>query len=155
MDPINHALFADDSLLLGGASWKIARAFNEILQKFCLILGALVNNKKSVVYGWNVDHSAILRIANSLGFPGFDKWEKIKYLGLPLTLGSSPPSLWLEVIAKLKAKISSWGGHWLTKVGKLILIKAFLSTPPIFQSFLLLAPKSISFQISKLLQDLL
>ena len=34
VDPINHALFADDSLLLGGASLNIARAFNEILQFF-------------------------------------------------------------------------------------------------------------------------
>ena len=29
--PINHALFADDSLLLGGASLIIAQAFNVIL----------------------------------------------------------------------------------------------------------------------------
>ena len=49
VDPINHALFADDSLLLGGASLNIARAFNDILQKFYLILGALINNDKSVV----------------------------------------------------------------------------------------------------------
>ena len=37
VDPINHALSADDSLLLGGASLHIARAFNEILQNLCLI----------------------------------------------------------------------------------------------------------------------
>ena len=58
--PINHSLFVDDSLLLGGASLKIARAFNEILQKFCLISGALINKDKSVVYGWNVEHSVII-----------------------------------------------------------------------------------------------
>ena len=46
VDPINHALFIDDSLLLGGASLKIVWAFNEFLQKFCLISGALINNKK-------------------------------------------------------------------------------------------------------------
>ena len=31
VDPINHTIFPEDSLLLGGASMKIARAFNEIL----------------------------------------------------------------------------------------------------------------------------
>ena len=51
VDSINHALFADDSLLLGGSSLKIARSFNEILQKNCLISGAVTNKKKSVVYG--------------------------------------------------------------------------------------------------------
>ena len=51
MDPINHALFTNDSLLLGGASMKIAQAFNEILQKFCQFSGALINKNKSDVYG--------------------------------------------------------------------------------------------------------
>ena len=44
--PINNALFVNDSLLLGGSSMKIVRAFNEILQKYCQISGAMVNKKK-------------------------------------------------------------------------------------------------------------
>ena len=136
--------------------WRhIIRSFHVILNKFCHISWALINKTKSVVYGWNVEYPVILWITDFLGFPGFVKWEKIKYLGLPLTLGSSPPSLWLEVLAKLKAKIAFWGGQWLTKYGKLILIKSFLSAYPIFQSTLLLAPKSISGKISKLLRDFL
>ena len=107
--PINHAPFADDSLLLGGASMPISWAFNVILKNFCLSSGALINKNKSVVYGWNVDQLSLLWISELFGFPGFVKWEKIKYLGLPLTLGSSPRSLWIEVLAKLKAKIASWG----------------------------------------------
>jgi len=59
-------------------------------------------------------------------------------------LGPSPPSLWIEVISKIKAKIAYWGGQWLTKAGKLVLIKAVLSALHIFQCSLLLAPKSIT-----------
>ena len=77
------------------------------------------------------------------------------YLGFPLTLRSSPPSLWLDVLAKLKVKIIYWGGLWLSMVGKLILVKVVLSTFPIFQSALLLAPKSILAQISKIMRDFL
>ena len=55
VDSINHALFTDDSLLLGGASVVMARVFNEVLQNFCQSLGALINKRKSVVFGWNVD----------------------------------------------------------------------------------------------------
>jgi hypothetical protein len=101
-DPINHALFVDDSLLLGGSSLRIARAFNEIIQNFCCISGALVNKRKSVVYGWNTNEQTISRIAHILGFKGFVSWDKIKYLGLPLTLGASKSSLWMEVISKFK-----------------------------------------------------
>ena len=72
------------------------------------------------------------QIANSLGFPGYDQWDKIKYLGLPLTLGASPPLLWLDVFSKLKDKIVSLGGHWLMKAGNMVLIKSVLSSLPIF-----------------------
>ena len=48
VNPINHALFADDSLLLGGVSLSIARDFNGILLNFCLISGALIIKKTRV-----------------------------------------------------------------------------------------------------------
>ena len=32
---INHALFADDSLMLGGASTKIGSAYKNTLQAYC------------------------------------------------------------------------------------------------------------------------
>ena len=68
VEAINHALFADDTLLLGGASLKMERVFAEIMHHLCIISGALINNRKSVVYGWDVDHSNISHI---LGFEGF------------------------------------------------------------------------------------
>ena len=107
------------------------------------------------MYGWNVDPSTIANISQILGFDGFDTWDKVEYLVLPLTLGQNNPSLWLEIISKLKAKIASWGGHWLMKAGKLVLIKSTLSALPIYQSSLLLAPKAIMDQISKLIRDFL
>ena len=93
VEAINHTLFADDTLLLGGASLKMARAFFEIMQHFCIISGALINNRKSAVYGWNVDQSKVDKISQILGFEGYAYWDKVKYLGLPLTLGKNNPSL--------------------------------------------------------------
>ena len=80
---------------------------------------------------------------------------KIKCLGVPLTFGSNKASLWDEVLIKLKSKIRAWGGQWLTKAGKLTLVKAVLSSLPIYQASFLLAPKSIMEQISKLIWDFL
>jgi len=91
-----------------------------------------------------VDHKAIQRIALSLGFLGFTSWDKIKYLGLPITLGPNKLSLWKEVISKIKSKITAWGGQWLTNAGKLILIKSVLSSLLIYQASFLLAPKKIT-----------
>ena len=60
VDPINHALFADDSLLMGGASMNIAWDFQETLLKYCQSSGALINKDESVVYTWNAEPKAIL-----------------------------------------------------------------------------------------------
>lgn len=65
---INHALFADDSILMGGTSIKIERSFNGVIQSFYRVSGAMVNKRKSAVYGWAVDQQSILRIAQAPGF---------------------------------------------------------------------------------------
>ena len=63
IEAINHVLFADDTLLLGGASLNLAKAFSGIRNQFCIVSGALINKSKSFMYGWNVDHSKIRKIS--------------------------------------------------------------------------------------------
>lgn len=148
LEPLNHALFADVSLLLGGASIKIAKVYSVILQKCCRISGALISKRKSAIYGCNVDQQEIQRIAYYLGFSRYASWDKIKYLGLSLTLGSNKLSLWKEVISKIKSKITACAG-------KLIFIKFVLSSLLIYQASFLLAPKKITKQISRMIRDFL
>lgn len=144
LEPINHTLFADDSLMLGGASCRIASAYKVTLQAYCRVYGAFINERKSAVYNWNVEETKIQKVACILGFKGYSKWEKINYLKLPITLGINRSSLWEGVMNKIKSKIEFWGGQWLTHGGKLLLIKSVLSALPIYQASFLLAPKSIS-----------
>ena len=107
------------------------------------------------MYGWNTDQTKMDKILQILGFEGYATWDKVKNLGLPLTLGQNNPSLWLEIVNKIKAKIVLWGGHWLTKAGKVILINSIFSSIPIYQSSLILAPKAIMDHISKLIKEFL
>ena len=55
MEPINHAFFVDDSLLLRGASIMIEKYFNTILHGYYSVSGTLINDSNTVVYGWNVE----------------------------------------------------------------------------------------------------
>eukprot|EP00253_Pinus_taeda_P006872 PITA_06872 len=155
VDPLNHALFADDSLLLGGASTRISKAFDSVLKSYCRVSGALVNESKSEIYSWNTDQQELISISNTLGFRSHARWDRFKYLGLPITNGPNRRSIWSDIICKIKAKIAAWGGYWLTKGGKVILIKSLLSTLPIYQTAFLLAPRNVMDQISKLLRDFL
>ena len=63
------------------------------------------------MFRWNVDQLKVEKNSQILGFEGYASWDKVKYLGLPLTLGQNNPSLWLEIIRKIKENIVLWGGH--------------------------------------------
>ena len=43
---INHALFADDTLLLGAATPLSASRFKKVLDEFCEVSGSILNNGK-------------------------------------------------------------------------------------------------------------
>jgi hypothetical protein len=97
--------------MLGGASNRLSFAFKSILQDYCKVSWALISERKSVVYSCNAAEHETQRIARTLGFKGYADWEKIQYLGLPLSLGINKVNLWEGVLTKIKGKIDAWGGH--------------------------------------------
>eukprot|EP00253_Pinus_taeda_P013625 PITA_13625 len=153
--PLNHDLFTDDSLLLGGVSTRIAKAFDNVLKSYCRVTGALINESKSGIYSWNAEQQEITNISRILGFKGQAKWDSFRYLGLPISSGANKRCFWTHIISKIKSKITNWGGYWLTKGGKSILIKTQLSALPIYQSAFLLAPKYVTDQIATLIRNFL
>jgi len=50
---VNHSQFADNTLLLGGASSIIARKFTTIPDEFMMVLGGKINRQKTQIYVWN------------------------------------------------------------------------------------------------------
>eukprot|EP00253_Pinus_taeda_P035614 PITA_35614 len=121
--PLNHALFEDDSLILGGVSNRIAKAFENVLKIYCRVTGALINESKSEIYSWNAEQQEITNILRILGFKGQAKWDSFRYLGLPISFGANKRCFWTHIISKIKSKITNSGSYWLTKGGKSILIK--------------------------------
>jgi len=66
----NHVLFADDTILLGGATTRIARSINATLNKYCRVSGALINENKTEVYSSNIEQRELSDITTLLGFKG-------------------------------------------------------------------------------------
>jgi len=106
---VNHALFADDAICLGGASVRIAKRFKTTLSAYCEAFGGKINTAKSEIFGWNTDIRTMNKISQSLEMKGYEKWEKFKYLGLPIFLGNSKGRHWQEVLEKIQRKINFWG----------------------------------------------
>eukprot|EP00253_Pinus_taeda_P001849 PITA_01849 len=81
---INHSLFADDTLLIGGASSLMAKRFKKTLVTFLTTSGGKLNNKKCKMYTWNVSLQIMQRISMILDIPVQRNWSYFSYLGLPL-----------------------------------------------------------------------
>ena len=58
----------------------------------------------------------------------------------------------MPLMDKLKARIMAWGATWLNKAGKTILINYVLTSLPVYQASILLAPKGIVKDIDNLLR---
>ena len=97
----------------------------------------------------------MIDIARALEMEGTSMWESIKYLGIPLVRAAPRSSLWMPLLDKLKARMMSWGATWLNKAGKIILINYVLTSLPVYQASILLAPKGIVKDIDSLLRKFL
>eukprot|EP00253_Pinus_taeda_P018624 PITA_18624 len=139
---INHSLFADDTLLIGGASSLMAKRFKKMLDPFLLASGGKLNNKKCNIYTWNVPWQIIQIISSILDIPTQRNWSYFMYLGLPLAKESVKSEIWVKLIEKSRGKLQSWGMTWLNLAGRTTLIKAILSALPIYQFAVTLAPAS-------------
>eukprot|EP00253_Pinus_taeda_P015197 PITA_15197 len=140
---INHSLFADDTLLIGGASSLMARRFKETLDLFLQASGGKLKNNKCMIYTWNVPRHITQRISLIMEIPAQGNWSHFMYLGLPLAKETIKTEIWAKLIEKLRGKLQSWGVYWLNLAGRTILIKAILSALPIYQFATTLAPASI------------
>jgi len=149
---INHALFADDTLLLGAATPHSAIKFKAVLDNFFKALGSVLNKGKCQIYYWNIPTSSANSIARCLEFVASTTWSSFKYLGLPIFNKRASSKDWSPQLGKFKEKMQAWGSSWLNIAGKTVFIKAILSNLPIFKFFVLLAPVGIIKKMEELIR---
>ena len=152
---INHAQFAADTLLLGGASINSARSFKKELDIYKEVSGSKINYLKSTIYGWNCSIKELTDIARLLEMEGSRTWDSFKYLGIPIFKSKPKVAHWTPLLDKLKLKIQAWGASWLNNVGKVILMKYVLTSLPLYQHSILLAPKTFISKMDGLLRRFL
>eukprot|EP00253_Pinus_taeda_P036249 PITA_36249 len=149
---INHSQFADDTMLIGGASAIIARRFKTILDKFMRYYGGMINHLKSCIYGWNASAQTLQNISNIFGVSCKLNWDHFNYLGMPVSMGHARAEIWETTLDKLKRKVQKWGSTWLNPAGRLVLLKSGLSSLPLYQFSLVQVPASFHHKMVSILR---
>lgn len=106
---INHSLFADDTLVMGGPSYIMARRIKKVLRNFLESSRGLLYNNKCIIYGWNTPSHTLQKISEILEIPFQEKWSHFQYLGLPISKENLKTEIWNKYIEKMKQKVQNWG----------------------------------------------
>ena len=71
----------------------------------------------------------------------------IRYLGIPLGANPKKISTWEPVIDKIQLRITMWKAKFLSRAGRLVLIKFVLNNLPLYYLNLFKMPKSVARKI--------
>ena len=85
-----------------------------------------INEEKSSLLHYGLDESKLISLHNIFSFVVDNLKAGLKYLGFHLKPCRYLLKDWDWLVAKVEKKIKQWSFRWLSKGGKLILIKSVL-----------------------------
>ena len=138
---ISHLLFANDNILFCDASREQLLSIRLDLSCFQAFTRLKVNVGKSEIVPVG-DVGSIGALANILhcrvgSLP-------MKYLGMPLGTPYKIASIWNPILEKMEKKLSGWKPLYLSKGGRLTLLKSNLSSLPTYYLFLFTIPVAMA-----------
>jgi hypothetical protein len=149
---ISHLLFTDDTIVFYDADRDQLLHLRMVLACFEAVIGLGVNMGKSelVPVGEvrNVDQLAEILCCRVGVLP-------MSYLGMPLGSSFKASSVWNPILEKIERKLAGWKKLYLSKGGRLTLLKSTLSSLPTYFLSLFTIPAHVVERIEKLQRNFL
>ena len=143
---VSHLLFADDTLIFCNADLEQILILHMILIWFEAMSSLNINLGKSKLVPVGVVHNIDL-LLNVLGCK--QGTLPMKYLGLPLGAKFKDKTIWDPILEKMKRRLAGWKCLYLSKGGRVTLIKNTLSNLPTYFLSLFPIPASVANRIEK------
>ncbi|KAM6545103.1 hypothetical protein CsatB_025839 [Cannabis sativa] len=136
---ISHLLFADDSYVYCQASEEEASHVLQLLHTFEQASGQKVNlHKSSAFFSSNTRTTSRNRICTLMQIQ--EAGNDSMYLGLPSIVGRNKNAVLGFLKERMKKRITSWEGRFLSRAGKEVLIKTVVQALPSYAMNVFLFP---------------
>ncbi|RVW42952.1 hypothetical protein CK203_076318 [Vitis vinifera] len=135
---VSHLLFADDTLVFCDTSQDQMAYLSWLLMWFEAISGLRINlDKSEILPVGRVENLELL--AHEVGC----KVGRLptSYLGIPLGANHKSVAVWDGVEERFRKRLAKWKRQFISKGGKMILIRSTLSSMPIYLMSLLRIPR--------------
>ena len=149
---VSHLLFADDTLIFCSADSEQISNLRYVFTCFEAVSGLKINLSKSeIVPVGDVPH--IEELKHLLGCK--QSGLPMQYLGLLLGATFKEMAIWNPVLERVEKRLASWKRLYLSKDGKITLIKSTLSSIPTYFLSLFPIPAKVANRLEKLQRDFL
>ena len=139
---VNHLLFADDTMFFCNASAECCNNLVKILSEYEEASGQKINRNKSAITFSSKTPAEMKGRAKEI--LNINKEGGLgKYLGLPEHFGRKKKDLFTSVVDRIRQKALSWTTRFLSKAGKLTMLKSVLTSIPNHSMSCFLLPVSL------------
>ena len=146
---VSHLLFVDDTIIFYKTRKEQLTNLSWILAWFEAASGLRINLAKSVLIPIGEVDELEVELRCRLGA------LPTVYLGLPLGAHHKASSTWDGVEERMRRRLAQWNRQYISKSGRITLIKSTLASIPIYLLSLICIPKSVAKRIEKLQRDFL
>eukprot|EP00253_Pinus_taeda_P014598 PITA_14598 len=147
---LTHLLFVDDVLILLDGSIRDSRTFLKILQRFSAATGMLPNQSKSTITCARTSVQETRSALQAFPYSVHPLDSGFKYLGFNLKPTCQRIADWVWLVAKLEKRLIGWSHRYLSRAGRLVLIKSVLEATPVFWMALAWIPRNILGRLQQL-----
>ena len=147
---ITHLLFVDDILIFCNGSRGDTECLVAGLNLFKRATGMIINEGKSMLIQNMENRDDLLYLRESFPFNVESLDKGLKYLGFILKPNKYLKEDWMWLLGKIEKRIMVWSHRWLSRAGRLTLIKSVLEAIPVYWMSLAWIPRGILEKIRRL-----
>lgn len=147
---LTHLLFVDDVLLFCYSDEINLGKLLELIDSFCANTRMEVKCNKLACYYKYINRALFHNMETFCPLEKLEIGEGLKYLGFLIKPNNYLKADWTWNIVTIESKINSWCNIWLSKGGRLVLIKYVLEAMPVYWALLAKISKGIIYKIKRL-----